>query len=87
MARRCVLKRLPNGKYRLRKAGVKCKPSKAAAASHAKKFGYSGSKAHKSHAMAMYHKRVANLKKARAAKPKRKGPGGESGPMRQSGSY
>jgi hypothetical protein len=68
MAHRCVLKRLPNGKFRLRKAGVKCTPGKAAAARHAKKFGYSGSKAHRAHAMTIYHKRVANLKKARAAR-------------------
>lgn len=68
MAKRCVMKRLQNGKFRLRKGTLKCKPSKSASASHAKKFGYTGSKAHKNHAKTMYHKRLANLKKARAAK-------------------
>lgn len=68
MAQRCVMKRLANGKFRLRKGGHKCRPSKSAAASHAKKFGRTGSKAHKAHAKTLYHLRVENLKKARAAK-------------------
>ena len=79
---RCVLKRLKTGKFKFRDRGAKCSPGKASAAKHAKKFGYSGSKAHKAHALTQYHKRLENLKKARAAPRRRK-----IGPLRPNGKY
>ena len=71
---RCVLRRIANGKFRFRtnKGKDKCSPSKAASASHAKKFGYSGSKQHKSHARRLYTRRLGYLAKARMARKGRK---------------
>lgn len=60
----------------------KCTPSKVAARMHAKKYGYSGSKAHKRHAKAMYTQRVSRIAMARAA-PRRV----KMGPMRENGMY
>jgi len=58
------------GKYRFRtgKNMSKCRPSKSASRMHSKKYGYSGSKAHKRHAASMYVKRVARIGRARAMK-------------------
>ena len=71
---RCVLRRIANGKFRFRtnKGKTKCTPGKSASASHAKKFGYSGSMQHKRHAYRVYKRRLGYLAKARMARKGRK---------------
>ena len=64
---RCVLKHV-RGKFKFRRGGVKCRPSKAARARHKKLHGKSGGKAHKEHARREYERRVANIKRARVGK-------------------
>lgn len=68
MPARCVFKRTKEGKFRFRMKGSKCFPSPSTAKRHAKLYGSPGSSRHKAHAKAMYDKRLANLKKARAAR-------------------
>jgi hypothetical protein len=65
-----MLRKTDTGKYRFRtRGGGKCEPSKAAKARHAKRFGYSGSKAHKSHHRMLTAKRISRL--ATIARPAR----------------
>lgn len=58
-----MLRQGKSGKYRFRvKGGAKCSPSASSKARHAKRFGYSGSKAHKSH-----HRMLAAARATRLA--------------------
>ncbi len=65
---RCMLRKTRTGKYRFRtKNQQNCSPSKASAARHAMRFGYSGSKAHKAHHRMLTAGRISRL--AMVARP------------------
>lgn len=57
-----MLRKTKHGKYKFHtKSGHKCSPSKASSARHAMRFGYSGSKAHKSHHRMLTASRISRL--------------------------